>query len=778
MTEPAYDSASSSKHCEDTVSEGTAGRDLSGKSGWNSYKPDYTNTPVSESRAGYGYASRDPDVSPCVTIITPFYNPGLIFEETAQSVLGQSFQQWEWIVVDDGSDDRESLELLERIASSDSRIRIVRQENRGLPGARNTGFREAQTEFVVQLDADDLIERTAVEKWFWLLISYPEYAAAKGYTVGFGSEGYVWRRGFHDAPLFFSDNLVTVTGMIRKSVHDMVGGYDESIVGGFEDWDYWLKIADAGHWGGTIPECLDWYRRRATHKEKWGNWNTTDQFRAELKKRYSDLHARGIKAVQCKPSIAWGTVSNELPCSNHLQKAAPRVLVLLPWMTLGGADRFNLDLIGQLAQRGYEISIATTLSGENLWEHEFLRYTSDVFVLERFLREADYPRFLRYLIESRGIDTVLITHSQLSYTLLPFLRAWCPAVTFVDYCHCEFEDWNNGGYPRFSVGQQSCLDLNVVSSEHLKRWMVARGASPQTIEVCYTSVDCDLWKPDSEARAGIRDRLEIPHDRTVLIYPARICDQKQPKIFAETIEKLRDLGRDLTVLVVGDGPDRGWLESFVSSHQLGGMIKVLGAVDAGEMGGLMAASDILFLPSKLEGIALSLFEAMASGVVVVGADVGGQRELVTPDCGFLLDREACPDEPSAYADYLVKLLDDPDLLAQLAQKSISRVRANFRLDHMGERMDQLLTGAVAQKKIDPGVMVDRKLGLESATAAMEYGRMEGLTSQLWSSREERIGITRTWRTAFLSTATRIHSRLPAPLQRLAVSMYRRMIGRR
>ena len=792
MNESVQDNSSSKEHHEDAepqrqaqasdggdraVSSGQPDRGLSGKSGWNSYKPDYTNTPVSGARVAYGYAPRDAGALPFVTIITPFYNPGPIFNETAQSVFRQSFQQWEWIIVDDGSTDPESLELLKSIVAADTRVRVVRQENRGLPGARNTGFQEAQTEFVVQLDADDLIEPTALEKWLWFLVSYPEHAIAKGYSVGFGAQEYLWRHGFHEASMFFKENLVTVTGMIRKAVHDKVGGYDESIVGGFEDWDYWLKIADAGHWGGTIPECLDWYRRRVAHNDKWDNWNSEDRFRAQLKQRYPELHARGLSPVQCAARGAWDAVPNDVPCANLLEKSAPRVLLLLPWMTLGGADRFNIDLLEQLTQRGCEVSIATTLSGENLWEHEFLRFTPDVFVLERFLRDTDYPRFLRYLIESRGIDTVFITHSQLGYMLLPYLRAWCPGVSFVDYCHCEFEEWNNGGYPRFSIGQQACLDLNVVSSEHLKRWMVARGADPQKIEVCYTSVDCDIWKPDPESRARVRDRLEIPQDQTVLIYPVRICDQKQPQVFAKTVQQLRESGREFTALVVGDGPDRGWLEGFLSSHQLGGVVKMIGPVEAGEMNEWMVASDILFLPSKLEGIALSLFEAMASGVVVVGADVGGQRELVTPECGFLLDREACSDEPAAYAEILTGLLDDRGRISELAQNSVKRVRAGFRLQYMGERVIQLLEETRGRKQTDPGLSVDRQLGLESATSALEYHRVENLAAHLWESREERLGMTRTWRTVFWSMAVRVHSWLPVPLQKLAVKIYRRVMVR-
>ena len=74
---------------------------------------------------------------------------------------------------------------------------------------------------------------------------------------------------------------------------------------------------------------------------------------------------------------------------------------------------------------------------------------------------------------------------------------------------------------------------------------------------------------------------------------------------------------------------------------------------------LLAAADMFFLPSEWEGIALSVYEALACGVPVVGADVGGQRELVTLECGVLIDRGTEEDEARQYATVLARLLDEP-----------------------------------------------------------------------------------------------------------------------
>ena len=73
------------------------------REGFNPAKPDYSNTPASSLRPARSYQPTDPAARPVVTIITPFFNTGDIFDETAKTVLGQTFQQWEWLIVNDAS---------------------------------------------------------------------------------------------------------------------------------------------------------------------------------------------------------------------------------------------------------------------------------------------------------------------------------------------------------------------------------------------------------------------------------------------------------------------------------------------------------------------------------------------------------------------------------------------------------------------------------------------------------------------------------------------------
>src|SRR6266511_1868996 len=102
-------------------------------------KPDFSNTPVSHARPSFGYISGDTSAEPYVTIVTPFYNPSSVFCDTARSVLQQSFQQWEWLIVNDRSNDERALALLAEYRQLDPRIRIIEHATNLGPGAaRNT----------------------------------------------------------------------------------------------------------------------------------------------------------------------------------------------------------------------------------------------------------------------------------------------------------------------------------------------------------------------------------------------------------------------------------------------------------------------------------------------------------------------------------------------------------------------------------------------------------------------------------------------------------------
>nr|GFD44652.1 hypothetical protein [Tanacetum cinerariifolium] len=137
---------------------------------------------------------------------------------------------------------------------------------------------------------------------------------------------------------------------------------------------------------------------------------------------------------------------------------------------------------------GVDVTVCATLEADHRWLMKFAELTPGIFILPNFLSLSDFPRFILYIIESRSIDTVLVTGSTLGYQLLPYLRTAAPDTAFIDLCHTEEMHWLNGGHPRFALGYQDALDINVVSTRHLCEWMIQRGANPDNIRVMYTGI--------------------------------------------------------------------------------------------------------------------------------------------------------------------------------------------------------------------------------------------------------------------------------------------------
>jgi hypothetical protein len=281
------------------------------------------------------------------------------------------------------------------------------------------------------------------------------------------------------------------------------------------------------------------------------------------------------------------------------------------------------------------------------------------------------------------------------------------------------------------------LDRSLVSSQHLKRWMVERGASAERVEVVYTNIDADRWRPKAEPRERLRKELGVEMDVPVLLFAGRLCEQKKPLVFARVLDRLAARGVRFHALVAGNGELRPALERFLHDHSLEDRVDLLGAVPTDEMPDLLSACDVLFLPSRWEGIALSIFEAMAQGRVVVGADVGGQRELLTPECGFLLPIAEGEAEVEAYTDVLARVLSDASLRANLGKAARDRVERSFPLSEMIEGMLRAFEAARAPANRAAPPRLAEGLALEWAAQAVELTRIQRLADTLWWERSQR-----------------------------------------
>lgn len=200
-------------------------------------------------------------MTPRISVLMPCFNHGAFIGEAIESVLAQTFQDFEIIVVDDGSTDTVTAQTLSQLRTA--RTTVLRTENRGLPAARNHAARHASGEFLCALDADDKLAATWFEKAIGVLDERPAIAFVSHWLDTFGDEHWTWKPERCDLPSLLARNAVNGAALVRRNAFEAVGGYDESMREGCEDWDFWLRLVEHGFDGTIIPEVLFHYRRRA-----------------------------------------------------------------------------------------------------------------------------------------------------------------------------------------------------------------------------------------------------------------------------------------------------------------------------------------------------------------------------------------------------------------------------------------------------------------------------------------------------------------------------------
>jgi glycosyltransferase involved in cell wall biosynthesis len=198
---------------------------------------------------------------PRVSVIIPCFNQGKFIDEAIHSVLVQTWQDFEIIVVNDGSTDPFTAKHLRALHFS--KTRVLHTTNKGLPAARNNGIREAQGEYILPLDADDRIGPTYLEQAVCLLDNDPELGIVYCKGEYFGDRTGEWLLPDYSLDEMLLNNVIFCTALFRKADWEETGGFDPAMVHGWEDYDFWLSLIERGRKVKRISEILFYYRIRS-----------------------------------------------------------------------------------------------------------------------------------------------------------------------------------------------------------------------------------------------------------------------------------------------------------------------------------------------------------------------------------------------------------------------------------------------------------------------------------------------------------------------------------
>lgn len=200
--------------------------------------------------------------NPLVSVVIPSYNYADYVEEAVESVLSQTYDSIELIIINDGSTDN-TADVIERFAS---RATIINQENKGIIATRNLGVSLAKGKYIIQLDADDYLDKKYIEK----CVRVAEKGADIVYTQvrHFGRVEFDSKYIEYDLEKLKHDNYIHATSLVRKDIlgREPYDVYLDKL--GYEDWDVFLDLCLDGARAELINESLLNYRKHADRQSR------------------------------------------------------------------------------------------------------------------------------------------------------------------------------------------------------------------------------------------------------------------------------------------------------------------------------------------------------------------------------------------------------------------------------------------------------------------------------------------------------------------------------
>jgi glycosyltransferase involved in cell wall biosynthesis len=293
--------------------------------------------------------------TPRVSVVLIFLDAARFLEDAIESVLSQTYDDWELLLVDDGSSDGSTAIASRYVEKHPERMRYLEHEghaNRGMSRSRNLGIREASGEYVAFLDADDMYLPPKLERQSRVLTDHPRAAMVYGATLHW----YSWTGSSDDAardhprklgirpetlaepPMLVIRFLRheawtpgTCGALLRRAVVEQVGGFDERFPGMFEDQAFFYKVClhwpvyvEAGSWD-LYRQHPDQWCERARLRGDWDSWSPNPAQREFLLWVRSYLRERGFDDAELWAALDEQLYPYEHPRRYRLRKLAGRV---------------------------------------------------------------------------------------------------------------------------------------------------------------------------------------------------------------------------------------------------------------------------------------------------------------------------------------------------------------------------------------------------------------------------------------------------------------------
>ena len=236
---------------------------------------------------------------PRISVIIPCYNYARFLPEAVESVVRQTYPGVETIIVNDGSPDN-TVEIAEELIAKfpGHRIRLINQENLGISAARNTGIEVSACDYYLPLDADDILLPGCLERLLDVTEEDPAADFAYPWSERFGNDPGLDVRGEFTRKVLLVNQGPSCVALIKKSAWRRAGGYKTVMTMGYEDWEFYHSLFEAGCKGVVVPEVLFLYRRHGPSRADSANRHIL-----EVTRRIKLLHPRMYEPFLCGLSV-------------------------------------------------------------------------------------------------------------------------------------------------------------------------------------------------------------------------------------------------------------------------------------------------------------------------------------------------------------------------------------------------------------------------------------------------------------------------------------------
>jgi len=237
-----------------------------------------------------------------VSVIMPCFNDGEYIKESIDSVLTQTYEEVELIIINDGSTDELTNNILNNL--SHPKIKVFKTSNIGPSAARNFGIGKSTGKYILPVDADDLIHSFYIEECVKQLNQNENVGIVYCYAELFGEQTGRWDLPEYSFEKMLLDNIIFVTSMFRKKDWEIIGGFNENLVHGMEDYDFWLSILELEREVIQLKEVYFYYRiKKISRTTKFSDdprivketYKTLYSNHSEFYRKYSNEYAMVLR---------------------------------------------------------------------------------------------------------------------------------------------------------------------------------------------------------------------------------------------------------------------------------------------------------------------------------------------------------------------------------------------------------------------------------------------------------------------------------------------------